>query len=40
MQGGSRLSTCSSKELLDHLDQQAADLDFHTANGQSLLADL
>ena len=43
MQGGSSLSTCSSKELLDSLDQQAADLDFHTADGQSaesILADL
>ena len=33
MQGGSSLtcsSTCSSKELLDSLDQQAADLNFHT----------
>ena len=35
MQGGSSLSTCSSKELLDSLDQQAADLDFHAADGQS-----
>ncbi len=36
VQGGSSLSTCSSKELLDDLDQQAAYLDILTGKAHKV----